>query len=238
MIVNAIFYKLKTGCQWRQLPISALFGCRSYSWKSVYYHFRKWAKQTLWLALWQKLLSKHKRLLDMSSIQLDGSHSLAKRGGQAVAYQGRKKSKTTNLLIITDAQGIPVSSSSAIAGNHNDAFELDKHFDQMLYNMKQATLATAGLFLNADAGFDTYGFRTACFKNDIIANVAENTRNNKKETEKSLFDEQLYQNRFVVERTNAWIDGFKNLLIRFDTCVKSWEAWNHLAFCTILLRKL
>ena len=85
------------------------------------------------------------------------------------------------------------------------------------------------------AGFDTHGFRTACFKNDIIDNVAENTRNNKKETEKPLFDEQLYQNRFVVERTNAWIDGFKNLLIRFDTCVKSWEAWNHLAFCTILL---
>ncbi len=35
----------------------------------------------------------------MSSIQLGGTHTLAKRGDEAVAYQGRKKCKTSNILI-------------------------------------------------------------------------------------------------------------------------------------------
>ena len=73
-------------------------------------------------------MKKYKHLLDLSSIQLDGTHTPAKRGGEAVAYQGRKKSKTTNTLIITDSQGIPLACSHPIAGNHNDAFNLVKTF--------------------------------------------------------------------------------------------------------------
>jgi putative transposase len=35
-IVNAIFYKLKTGCHWRLLPHDLP------KWQTVYYYFRKW----------------------------------------------------------------------------------------------------------------------------------------------------------------------------------------------------
>ena len=56
--------------------------------------------------MWTKLLEMNHSKLDMSSVQLDGSHTPAKRGGQAVAYQGRKKSKTTNALFLTDKQDI------------------------------------------------------------------------------------------------------------------------------------
>jgi len=66
------------------------------------------------------LLKKHKHLLDLSSIQLDGPHTPAKRGGESVAYQGRKK---TNTLIMTDSQGIQLVCSHPIAGNNNDAFK-------------------------------------------------------------------------------------------------------------------
>lgn len=64
-------------------------------------------------------MKKYKHLLDLSSIQLDGTHTPAKRGGKSVAYQGRKKSKTTNPLIITDSQGIPLACSHPI----DDAFK-------------------------------------------------------------------------------------------------------------------
>ncbi|SFW63879.1 Putative transposase of IS4/5 family [Sinomicrobium oceani] len=36
-IVNAILYKLKTGVQWYQLPVKALFDSKVLSWQSVYY---------------------------------------------------------------------------------------------------------------------------------------------------------------------------------------------------------
>lgn len=34
---------------------------------------------------------------------------------------------------------------------------------------------------------------------------------------KRFFDEKQYKNRFVVERTFAWMDSFRTLLIRHDT---------------------
>lgn len=207
-----------------------------YKWQSVYYHFQKWCKDGSWESVWMIILEKYKHLLDMSSIQLDGTHTPTKRGGEAVAYQGRKKSKTSNMLIITDAQGIPLACSQAIAGNHNDAFELVKNVDKMLSDIRLSNISTKGLFLNADAGFDTKEFRVSCFKNDIIDNIDKNKRNG--EESNSIFDELLYKQRFVIERTNAWLDAFKALLVRFETNKTHWKALNLLAFCVILLRRL
>jgi transposase len=53
-----------------------------------------------------------------------------------------------------------------------------------------------------------------------------------------LFDELLYKCRFVIERTNAWLDAFKAVLVRFETNKIHWKALNLLAFCVILLRQL
>ena len=234
-VVTAIIYRLKTGCQWRQLPMKQFFRGK-YCWESVYYHFQKWSKDGSWEKVWKIVLEKHKGLLDMSSIQLDGTHTPTKRGGQAVGYQGRKKSKTSNMLILTDSQGIPLACSEPTSGNHNDAYELEKTVDKMLSNIQSSNINTDGLFLNADAGFDTEGFRGFCYKNDIIDNIDKNKRNGNENGH--LFDELLYKCRFVVERTNAWLDAFKAILVRFETNKIHWKALNLLAFCIILLRKL
>ena len=234
-VVTAIIYRLKTGCQWRQLPMKQFFRGK-YCWESVYYHFQKWSKDGSWEKIWEIVLEKHKGLLDMSSIQLDGTHTPTKRGGQAVGYQGRKKSKTSNMLILTDSQGIPLACSEPTSGNHNDAYELEKTVDKMLSNIQSSNINTDGLFLNADAGFDTEGFRGFCYKNDIIDNIDKNKRNGNENGH--LFDELLYKCRFVVERTNAWLDAFKAILVRFETNKIHWKALNLLAFCIILLRKL
>jgi len=234
-VIEAILYRLKTGCQWRQLPMKQFFRT-SYRWQSVYYHFQKWSKDGSWERVWATILKRHKHQLDMSSIQLDGTHTPTKRGGEEVAYQGRKKCKTSNMLIISDSRGIPLACSDAISGNHNDAYELVENVENMLEDIRAATIRTDGLFLNADAGFDTSEFRLSCFKNDIIGNIDANKRNGKES--EYLFDELLYKCRFVIERTNAWMDSFKAILIRFETNKIHWKALNLLAFCVIFLRRL
>ena len=83
-VVMAIFYRLKTGCQWRQLPMKQFFR-EKYTWQSVYCHFQKWSKNGSWERIWSNILKKYKHLLDLSSIQLDGTHTPAKRGGESVA---------------------------------------------------------------------------------------------------------------------------------------------------------
>lgn len=237
-IVNAILYKLKTGVQWRFLPVSALFPHHDYSWKSVYHHFNKWSKNQAWDKLHQHLLANHRKELDMSSIQIDGSHTPVKRGGQSVGYQGRKKSKTSNLLLLTDTQGIPLACSAVISGQHNDAFDLECQMESMLNHLKKSGLNTTGLFLNADAGFDTKEFKKYCISSDVFPNIAINRRNGASENDNLsfIFDELLYKSRFVIERTNAWLDAFKALLVRFETSNSNWRAWNVIASCLILLR--
>ena len=141
----------------------------------------------------------------MSSIQLDGTHTPSKRGGEAVGYQGRKKCKTSNMLILTDANRIPLSCSDPVSGNYNDAYQLNETVKKMLSTIKSSCIKTEGLFLNADAGFDTKEFRRFCYTEEIIDNIDKNKRNGSEQT--SVFDELLYKCRFVVERTNAWLDG-------------------------------
>ncbi len=205
-IVNAILYKLKTGVQWDQLPVKALFEKAALSWQSVYYHYRKWCKIGFWRDCWIKLLNRYKAKLDLSSVDLDGSHTPAKRGGEQVEYQGRKKAKTTNSLYLTDRQGLPLAMSEPVAGNHNDLYDIEVQFEVVTGTLEEAEISVEVLFLNADAGFDSKIFRESCNKKDINANVCFNKRKGNKDRDE-YFDKELYDERYAVERTNAWMDS-------------------------------
>lgn len=236
-IIKAIIYKLKTGTQWRELPIGQFASRVLFCWSSAFYHFNKWSKDGSWKRMWTNLLALNKAVLDMSSIQLDGSHTPVKRGGEQVAYQTRKKSKTTNALFITDRQGIPLAMSEPMAGNHHDLFEIEKNMRKIEADLADATICSKGLLMNGDAGFDAKTLRQLCEELDIVANIDFNKRNAKSTDYDYLFDEQLYKERFAVERTNAWIDAFKALLIRFETTARNWTSFHYLAFSLILIRK-
>lgn len=238
-IIQAILYKLKSGTQWRELPLREFFGRFVISWNTVYYYFQKWSKDGSWYHLWTAFLKINKSTLDMSSVQLDGSHTAAKRGGEAVGYQGRKKAKTTNMLFLTDQQGIPLACGAPVAGNHNDLFEIEKSVFKIITTLNDSNIEHKGLFMNADAGFDSQEFRNFCEGLEIEANFDINKRNSKNPDDHDYyFDNQLYKERFVVERTNAWIDGFKNLLTRYETKASHWLGLHYLAFTIILLRKM
>lgn len=237
-IVRAIMYRLKTGAQWRQLPIKSLFGRHIISWQSVFYYFSKWSKDGSWHQLWIAILDLNRHFLDMSSVELDGSHTPTKRGGEQSGYQGRKKAKTTNILFLTDRQGIPLGCSDPISGQHNDLFDIEKSVSKIVSTLEQAGISVDGLFLNGDAGFYAKVLQRICHRYGIIPNLAINKRNASSLDEfEYLFDTELYKERFVVERTNAWIDGFKNLLIRYETKASHWLGLHYLAFSVILLRK-
>ena len=237
-IVKAIIYRLKTGTQWRELPVGYFCSRILIRWQSIYYHFNKWSKDGSWKNLWTALLRSNKSSLDMSSVQLDGSHTPAKRGGEEVDYQHRKKCETTNMLFLTDRQGIPLAASDPTAGNHHDLFEIKKALSKILADLELAGISSNGLFLNADAGFDCTTFRELCDSYYIFANVDMNKRNSKDADYEYLLDEELYKERFAVERTNAWIDAFKALLTRYETRSRNWSSLHYLAFSLIILRKV
>lgn len=176
--------------------------------------------------------------LNLSELNLDGTHAIAKKGGESVAYQGRKKAKTTNILPITDGHGFIIASTGLLAGNHNDAFHLRKNLQAAFKSMKQLGLTITGAFFNADKAFDTKAARKTCFNHGLIPNMPENKRNRKgnKLGRPRLFNEEVYKRRFTSERSFAWIDKFRALLLRFDRRDAYYLGGHHIAFAMINLR--
>jgi transposase len=239
-IVAAILYRLKSGCQWRALPVKAFFTTRKgLSYNGVYHHFSAWVKDGSFKRVWIELLKANHKLLDLSSMQLDGSHTPAKNGGEHICYQGRKAAKTTNALFFSDNQGLPVAMATPQSGNHHDLKDIQQLFDELCQVLTEAEVDLSGVFMNADSGFDAQTLRDQCSEKEIEANIAANERNNKEQADTYVyFDEELYKRRFVIERMNAWIDSFKALLIRFETTIKAWMALHFLAFAALLCRKI
>lgn len=89
-----------------------------------------------------------------------------------------------------------------VAGNHHDLNDIEDRLDELFSTLSKARIAVDGLFINADAGFDSAGFRNKRFEHDVIANTALNQRNEDK-NEDVLFDEFLYEQRYAIEKANA-----------------------------------
>ena len=210
------------------------------SWQAVYYHFQKWSADGSWERLWQNSIDQIKDDLDLSYLNLDGSHAIAKKGGESVAYQQRKRAKTSNILPITDAKGYVLASTGIVAGNRHDAFNLKSHLQVAFKCMKRLGLSLAGAYFNADSAFDTREARKVCFNHGLIPNIDENKRNRKraKRGRKRLFNREIYKRRFSSERSFAWIDKFRALLMRYERKDANFLAGHHIAFALINLRHL
>ena len=168
-------------------------------------------------------------------------HSLtsAKRGGEAVGYQGRKSAVTCNSLYLSDNKGQMLAVGTPQSGQHNDLYNIESIFKEMLEILEQAGISSKGIFLKADPGFDSEEMRTLCEQNEIELNVKPNKRNGKQETiEYKYFDAKLYKNRTKIEHANAWLVAFKTLLVRYVKRIFTWTGLNWLAFITRFSLKL
>jgi transposase len=83
--------------------------------------------------------------------------------------------------------------------------------------IKRLGVSTAGAYFNADSAFDTLGARKVCFNHRVSPSIAENKCNRKSARlgRKRLFDAAICRDRFASERTFAWVDKFRPLLVRF-----------------------
>lgn len=205
---------------------------------AIYHHFARWSHDGSLKQVWQQSILTIRSDLNLSALNLDGTHSLAKKGGESVAYQGRKKGKTSNILPIMDANGYVVASTGIVAGNHNDAYDLKSHLQAAFKEMKRLGLPIHSAYFNADMGFDTREARKTCFNHGLRPNIPENPRNRQqtKLGRPRLFNADVYQQRFCAERTFAWVDKFKRLLIRFERHDACFLGAHYIAFTLINLR--
>lgn len=98
------------------IAYKSVFSKKILHWNSVYYYFNKWSKADCWKKVWIHILTPNLKHLDLSSIELDGSQTPAKNAGEAVGYQGRKASKTTHALFVSDNQGVMLAMATPQEG--------------------------------------------------------------------------------------------------------------------------
>ena len=234
---------LYTGCQWHSLPIEKDKGDldkKELSYQAIVHHYRKWCRDGSLKKVFESGIETIKDQLNLSEMNLDGTHTIAKKGGESVKYQGRKKAKTSNILPVSDKQGHMIATTEIVAGNHHDCFELKENLQQIFGGLKSLKLDFKGAFFNVDSAFDSNNTRKVCWNHDVTPNIDENKRNRKnaKRGRKRHFNSEVYKNRFCIERTFAWVDKFKRLLIRFERVDAYFLGFHFIAFTLINLRNI
>jgi transposase len=103
---------------------------------------------------------------------------------------------------------------------------------------KQVGLDLRGAYLNLDGGFDAAHHRKCICNAGLIPNITENPRNRKttKRGRKRFFNEAVHALRMRVERTFAWEDTFKRLLLRFEHIQQRHYGMKLMAYTLINLR--
>src|SRR5882724_7670272 len=103
---------------------------------------------------------------------------------------------------------------------------------------KEVGLDLRGAYVNLDGGFDSAHNRKCIFNAGLIPNIKENHRNRKtpKRGRKRFFNEAIHALRMRVERTFAWEDKFKRLLLRFERIQQRHYGMKLMAYTLINLR--
>jgi transposase len=122
--------------------------------------------------------------------------------------------------------------------NETDMMLLPDGLKALKQVAKQVGLDLKSAYLNLDGGFDSAHNRKCIFNAGLIPNIPENSRNRKrpKRGRKRRFNAAIHALRLRVERTFAWEDKFKRLLLRFERIQQRHYGMKLMAYTLINLR--
>jgi hypothetical protein len=124
---------------------------------------------------------------------------------------------------MTDNHGYGLSPLPVALVNATDMRLLPEGLKALKRVAKMVGVDLEGSYLNLAAGFDSTHNRKCMFNAGMIPNIKANPRNRKRPRRgrKRLFNEAVHVLRTRVDRTFAWEDKFKRLLLRFEESIKT-----------------
>lgn len=103
--------------------------------------------------------------------------------------------------------------------------------------LEETGLALRGVFLNAAKALMQRICAKGVRKKKLNSTPLQTneTRNNRKKTTCTLLPPST-NSANVIERANAWPDGFKTLRVRYEGKLNTWMAAHFMAFVVLLLK--
>ncbi len=241
-VFNLILWVLYTGMQWKCLPVPKDRDDKAeIHYTTVYKVFAKWADdgslEHAFIASVKYLSDQHH--LDLSVLHGDGTNTVAKKGGDGIGYSGYKHQKGEKGIAIIDNHGYVLAPLPVAPVNEADTVLLPESLKALKRVAKLMGFDLDKAYLNLDGGFDSTHNRKVIFNAGMIPNIKENPRNRKttKRGRKRLFNKAIHALRDRVERTFAWEDKFKRLLMRFEHIQQRHYGMKLMAYTLINVRR-
>ncbi len=135
-------------------------------------------------------------------------------------------------MVLADGAGTPL-------GIHVEAASPAevKLLEPTLENLDQVGLDGQPERLIADRGYDSNAVREWLEERGIEP-IIPARRNNRKATHQDGRKLRRYKHRWIIERTNAWLQNFRRLAVRYERSVVVFTAMVHLACALICLNRV
>jgi DDE family transposase len=137
---------------------------------------------------------------------------------------------------MTDNHGYVLAPLPVAPVNETDMVLFPEGLKALKKVAKEVGLDLRGAYVNLDGGFDSRANRKCIFNAGMIPNIKENPRNRPKRGRKRLFNAVIHALRRRVERTFAWEDKFKRLLLRFERIQQRHYGMKLMAYTLINLQ--
>ena len=227
-VADAIFYRLRTGCQWKAIPVCLASGSTAHA------YFQEWVKRGVFADLWEIALERYDELvgLDWRWQSVDGAMTKAPLGGESTGKNPTDRGKTgTKRSLLTDAAGIPTGLAVGGANVHDIRLLRSTLSDAQM----RARGINSGVkeHLCMDKGYDSALVR------GMVQNLFEYIPHVRArgEEKKSRRNSRQRARRWVVERTHSWMNRFRAILVRWDKKVRNNIATLHLACAYITFKR-
>ena len=225
--MDAIFYVLRTGCQWKALPRA--LGAPS----TVHDRFQEWRRAGVFEQMWHVGLMEYdaKKGLNWKWQAMDGAITKAPLGGEATGRNPTDRGKSgTKRSLLTDGRGIPLAVAVAGANRHDMKLTTPTLEAIMLERPQPTEEQPQNMCL--DKGYDYDEVRDILAEWGYTAHIR--TRGEESKQKKQIPGYRA--RRWVVERTHSWINRFRRLLIRWEKKVENYLAMLHFACAWITFR--
>ncbi len=241
-VFNLILWVLYTGMPWQCLPVPKdSHGKPAIHYTTVYKVFARWSDdgslEDAFIASVQHLVDQHQ--LDLSVLHGDGTNTVATKGGDGMGYAGHKHQKGEKVIAIIANNGYVLAPLPVAPVNAADTVLVPEGLKGLKRVAKLTGLVLEGAYFNLDGGFDSKANRKAIFHAGMIPNIKANPRNrtSPQRGRKRWFNAVIHALRERVERTFAWEDKCKRLLLRFEHIPQRHYGMKLMAYTLINVRR-